>query len=268
MMGQAHSHWHTSHVTAVTLVAVLLPLIVTIILRGPTIIAPIGLALGLSLAWSIVFSAIRKSPINWHTLVSALVFVLFLPVATPVWQSGIALSFGLVFGDLIFGSRGRGFLNAAVVALAFLLFSFPASQPEVAPTQVAVAAGLSGMFLLVFGLLSWRIITGFGICIAVLPALLPISAHWQTVNSATIVLGLVFLIGDPVAGASTHLGRWLYGALAAALVVVLGQTGTGIGALPSIVFGALLASIFAPLLDQIAVYANVCRRAKRHTYEA
>ncbi|MFY9206298.1 MAG: RnfABCDGE type electron transport complex subunit D [Yoonia sp.] len=259
--------WNSHQISAATFSALLLPLITTVTLRGPSMVLTMVIALGASLLWSFLFSALRKSAFNWHSPISALIFVLLLPVATPIWQLVISLSFGLVFGDLIFGSRGRGFLNAAVVGLAFLLFSFPATPPDTALPQTAIAAALSGLILLALGLISWRIIAAFGICLAALIPVLPASANWQDLQSATVILGLIFLIGDPVAGANTHLGRWLYGALAAALVLLLGQTGVGIGSLSSVVFGALLASIFAPLLDQIAIYDNVRRRMKRQSYE-
>ena len=259
--------WNSHQVSATTFAVLLMPLITAVILRGPTMALPIGVALGLGLMWSFLFSALRKSAFNWHSPISALIFVLLLPVATPVWQLVISLSFGLVFGDLIFGSRGRGFLNGAAVGLAFLLFSFPAPPPDTALSQTAIAAALSGLILLALGLISWRVMAGFGIGLAALIPILPASANWQDLQSATVILGLVFLICDPVAGASTHLGRWLYGALAASLVLLVGQTGTGVGSLPSVIFGALLASIFAPLLDQIAIYYNVRRRMKRQSCE-
>lgn len=267
MMRDMQPLWDTQRVTVATFVALLPPLAVTLVLRGPAMIVPLGLALGLGLFWAFVFSALRKSAFNWHSPVSALIFALLLPVATPIWQTALALSFGLVFGDLIFGDRGRGFMNGAVVGLAFLLFSFPATQADIALPQAAIAATVSGVFLLALGLLSSRIITGFGFCVALLVPLLHVSANWQNLQSGTVILGLIFLIGDPVAGASTHLGRWLYGALAAALVVVLGQAAGDLGSLGSVVFGALLASIFAPLFDQIAVQVNVRRRARRQNLE-
>lgn len=263
-MGAIRPLWDTYRVTGVTFLALLPPLIVTLVLRGPSMIAPLGFALGLGFFWSFVFAKLRKSAFNWHSAINALIFALLVPVATPIFQTALALSFGLVFGDLIFGGRGRSFLNGAVVGLAFLMFSFPAAPPDIALPQTAIAATFSGAFLLALGLLSWRIIAGFVICAVAL--LLP-AANWQNLPSATVILGLVFLIGDPVAGASTHLGRWLYGALTAAMLVVFGQAAGDLGSLSSVVFAALLASIFAPLLDQIAIQAHVRRRARRQLYE-
>lgn len=267
MIKSAPLHWDAHRGSAATFVALLLPVITTVVLRGPEMLVTVAIGLSLCLLWSFVFSVLRKSTFQWHSLISALIFVLLLPVSTPVWQLVISLSFGLVFGDLIFGVRGRGFLNAAVVGLAFLLFSFPAIEPDSAIPQVAIAAGLAGVLLMAYGVLSWRIVAAFGLSIALLVPFLAASADLQNLQGATVLLGLVFLIGDPVAGASTHLGRWFYGALAGALVILLGQAGAGLGSLSSVVFAALLASIFAPLFDQIAVYANVRRRATRQRYE-
>jgi len=49
-------------------------------------------------------------------------------------------------------------------------------------------------------------------------------------------------------------------------VVLLGHSGDGAGTLASVVFAALLASIFAPLIDQIVIWANIRRRARRQSH--
>jgi Na+-transporting NADH:ubiquinone oxidoreductase subunit B len=255
--------WDAHRVTAATCVALMVPLAVAIFERGAGIVASLVFALGLAVLWPLVFARMRRRPMGWDGIVTALIFVLLLPGPVPLWQQGLALSFGLVMGDLIFGGRGRGFLNPAVVGLAFLLFSFPGTASETPGPSVAIAAGVGGALLLALGLLSWRVVVGFGFGIAGLMALLPAPEDWVALHSASLVLGLVFLIGDPVAAACTNVGRLLYGGLAGALVVVLGQTGGGMGTLTTLVFAALLASIFAPLIDQIVITANIRWRARR-----
>ncbi len=267
MISAPPPQWNAHRVTAVTCAALLPPLITGLIMGGLAEFGTFGLALLLGILWPLLFSVLRRSVFNWHGPITAMVFALLLPASTPLWQAALALSFGLVFGNLIFGGHGRSFLNGATVGLAFLLFSFPAAPSNDAMPQVALAAAFSGAILMAAGLLSWRIVAGFGLCLAALLQVVPASPDEHDLQNASFILGLVFLIGDPVAGASTHLGRWLYGALAAALVVVLGQAGDGFGALPAVVFGALLASIFAPLLDQIAIHANQRRRARRQSLE-
>jgi Na+-transporting NADH:ubiquinone oxidoreductase subunit B len=255
--------WDAHRVTATTCAALLAPLALAIHERGAGIMAPLVLALGLAVFWPLVFARMRGRAMGWDSIVTALVFVLLLPGPVALWQQGLALSFGLVLAGLIFGGHGRGFLNPAVAGLAFLLFSFPGAAIEVPGPSVAIAAGVGGALLLGLGLLSWRVVLGFGIAIAGLMAVFPASEGWVALQSASLVLGLVFLIGDPVAAACTNVGRWLYGGLAGALVVMLGHAGDGVGALTTVVFAAFLASIFAPLIDQLVITLNVQRRARR-----
>ena len=86
---------------------------------------------------------------------------------------------------------------------------------------------------------------------------------WLT-TAVTVAFGVVFLIGDPVAGASTNPGRWAFGILAG-LLIVLFDTANGPAIAPAaVVFASLLASVFAPLIDHVAVVLIVRRRRLRH----
>jgi len=254
--------WNSQRVELVTGIALLIPLIVMVIERGNSIILPLGLAGTIVVFWQFVF-AWQKRIIGWDGVITAVLFILFLPQTVPLWQQGLAVSFGMVMGDLIFGERGRGFLNPVVVGLAFLLFSFPATTVETSSLPIAMATAISGTLLLATGLLSWRIVVGFLAVVIALSLELPTTIEWKTVLASCLLPGLVFLIGDPVAAASTNAGRWIYGGLAGLLVILLGASGTGTGSLSSIVFAALLASIFAPLIDQIIIWVNVRQRARR-----
>lgn len=193
-----------------------------------------------------------------------MILAVLVPASVPLWQLGLALSFGLVMGDLVFGGRGRGFLSPAAVGLAFLLFSFSVGAGSAPGTATAVAAMAGGALMLAAGLLSWRVVAGFSAALIAQSLSLPQQEFKPLLPSATLILGLVFLIGDPVAAACTNAGRWAYGLLAGGLVVLLGNAGGGI--LSSVVFAALLASIFAPLIDQAVIWANVRRRARRQRY--
>jgi Na+-transporting NADH:ubiquinone oxidoreductase subunit B len=226
---------------------------------------PLGLAMGLAIFWHFVFARLRGLPMGWDGIAAALIFVLLSPGMAPLWQHGLALSFGIVMGDLIFGERGRGFVNPVVVSLAFLLFSFPGTTIETPSPSMAIAAAFSGALLVAVGLLSWRVVVGFVGVIAALGMLWPVPEGWAALRSASLVLGLVFLIGDPVAAACTNVGRWIYGGLAGALIVLLDHSGDGADMLAPVVFAALLASIFAPLIDQIVIWANIQRRARRQS---
>lgn len=256
--------WNGDRVTAMLLVALLAPLAAALAERGAAMLPGIVLAGFLALAWQALFARLRRRAFGFDGLVAALAFALMLSPATPLWQQALALSFGVVMGEQIFGGRGRNFLSPAVVALAFLLFSFPGEAPPPTGTAFAAAALLGGAILAATGLLSWRVVAGvvLGIvCASLLTGGLPDA---RLALSGSLVFGIVFLAGDPVAAAATNPGRWAYGGLVGALVVVLGHAGSGPGSLHAIVFAALLGGVFAPLIDRIFIEANIRRRRARH----
>lgn len=255
--------WDTHRVDVVTGVALLLPIIVMITQRGIPVITPLLLAIAVVAFWQFVFAKLEGRTIGLDGFTTALIFALLLPDTVPLWQQGLALSFGVVMGDLIFGERGRGFLNPVVVGLAFLLFSFPVTAVVTPSLAVAIASAVAGAVLLMTGLLSWRIIVSFLVVITLMVLVFPVAGGWKVLLGASLMPALIFLIGDPVAAACTNAGRWIYGGLSGGLVVLLGANGAGAGSLSSMVFAALLASIFAPLIDQAVIWANVRRRMRR-----
>ncbi len=86
------------------------------------------------------------------------------------------------------------------------------------------------------------------------------------VGAALPAAGIVFalLVTDPVASASTRFGRWLNGALYAALVTLFATGWEGAAPAQIAVSAALLTSLAAPLLDEIAIMLWTARRRKRH----
>ncbi|MCR8725539.1 RnfABCDGE type electron transport complex subunit D [Frigidibacter sp. ROC022] len=262
--------WDAHRVTLALCLALVLPLLAAGLSRGAALLPPLLLALALTLAWQAVFARLRQRAMSWDGIESALVFALLVPAGVPLWQQGLALSFGLVMGALIFGARGRGFLSPAVVGLSFLLITFPGIGPLDLGGPVALAALPAGAGLIWLGLLSWRVVAGFGLGAALLALLLAgPAALAQGLTSPALMLGLVFLIGDPVAGASTRLGRWTYGLLGGALAALFALSAEAtLGTMPlqAMVSAALLASIFAPLLDQLAIWQNLRHRNRRHKH--
>lgn len=77
--------------------------------------------------WELVFSIVRKHPINEGFFVTLFLFPLILPPTIPLWQVAVAISFGVVIGKEVFGGTGMNILNPALTARAFLFFSYPAS---------------------------------------------------------------------------------------------------------------------------------------------
>lgn len=255
--------WTPARVTLAQLIALAAPVGVSLVERGTPQIAVLLTALATSLVWELAFNLIRGRALSWHAASAALIIAILVPASVPLWQIAMAVSFGLVFGELVFGGRGYGIVSAAAAAAGFLVFSFSGSELSISSQAMALAT-LPGAFLLLLGgLVSWRVLASVAVVLAA-ASLMQDGASGLPAVATTIVFGLVFLIGDPVTGASTNPGRWVFGALAG-LLIVLFDTVAGPAVAPAaIVFASLLASIFAPLIDHMAVSLMVRRRRARH----
>ncbi|WP_299567565.1 RnfABCDGE type electron transport complex subunit D [uncultured Sulfitobacter sp.] len=257
-----HFRWTPANVS-VTQTAAMLPVLIAVwAAHGPAVLATLGVAVVAALAWEGVFALIRQRPVTAHGLTTALIIAIMAPVSLPLWQIAVAVSLGVVLGELIFGGRGFGFLNAGVAALAFLVFSFPGVALLQANFWVAAATVPGAVLLLAVGLAPWR---PFVVAILSVAAVKLLSGEAITLTDtgAALLFGLVFLACDPVGGAATRAGQWLYGALVGGLIgLFAADTGPAITA-NAVVFAVLLASIFAPLLDYLVVEVNVRRRRNR-----
>ena len=78
--------------------------------------------------------------------------------------------------------------------------------------------------------------------------------------SGALVLAVLYLTADPVVSGATPVSRLAYGLLAGGLTALFATSGPGFGAL---IFATLLAQIFAPLLDHVAIAAHRSRMRRR-----
>tara|TARA_B110000438_G_scaffold23474_1_gene21536 strand:+ start:8953 stop:10137 length:1185 start_codon:yes stop_codon:yes gene_type:complete len=76
--------------------------------------------------WELLFSIVRRHPISEGFLVTCALIPLTLPPTIPLWQVAVATSFGIVIGKEIFGGVGMNIFNPALLARAFLYFTYPA----------------------------------------------------------------------------------------------------------------------------------------------
>jgi len=74
------------------------------------------------------FSVIRQHPINEGYLVTGLLIPLVMPPTIPLWQVALAAIFAVVIAKEAFGGTGMNVLNVALVARAFLYFTYPANM--------------------------------------------------------------------------------------------------------------------------------------------
>lgn len=249
--------------TSVFSLALAFPLAAAAYETAGAILPLVAGALAVALGWTLLFTRLRGRQMNWHAVPTAIVFCLMVPSGLPAWQALLALSFGVVIGEQIFGGRGYSFLHPAVAALAFVFFSFPASGAEQGDTLLVAAAVLPGaLLLLASGLISWRILVSVAIGFSSWAMLKGLGMPGALLTSS-LALGAVYLVCEPASAAATNPGRWAYGLLVGVLIVILGEAGQGVGSTAAIVFSALLGSVFAPLIDRIAVRINITRRKRR-----
>lgn len=256
--------WTTGGVTISFAGALTLPLAISVYQTAGTIVPLLAAAIITAMAWTLLFARWRQQHLEWHCIITAIIFALMVPPTIPLWQALLALSFGIVVGEQIFGGRGFGFLSAQVTALAFVLFSFPGSTDIPESPLIAISVIPGALVLVTTRLISWRILVSFLIGLFGATALVSLTAPLEMALTSSLVLGLVFLVCDPVSAASTNTGRWAFGLLAGVLAVLLAGSGEGAGTLAAIVFAALLASIFAPLIDRIVIIVNINRRRRRN----
>ena len=299
------------------------------LIRGFSVIAPIIAVTFLSGAfWEILFALVRRHPISEGFLVTCALIPLTLPPSIPLWQVAIATSFGIVIGKEIFGGVGMNIFNPALMARAFLYFTYPAQISgdkvwALAPdgfsgaTALSIPAGktnehavdllneatssmvfdytwinmfmgwipgsigetnkllilLSAIFLIFIGITSWRImvasLAGMVITAIVMNflasyssnSMLTIPPHYHFVMGS-FLFGTVFMATEPVTGAHTNTGRWVYGFLVGILTVIIRCINP---AYPEgIMLAILLMNAFAPLIDYFVVESNIKNRLARY----
>ena len=207
-------------------------------------------------AWHVLFMLARAQPPSLAGLMTALALTVLGPADAGVVAQILSISFGVVMAELVFGGWGRNVLNPATVALAFIGFGFPGVPWPDLPQYLSWGAGASAVLAALFGVMSWRLLLGAAAVLGL--------AGWfgfavgDTVAVALVVL--VLLVGDPVASATSAPGRWANGILFALLAVLFGQLWAGAAPVQFCVSAALLASLAAPLFDEIALAAWLARR--------
>src|SRR5690606_8883987 len=105
--------------------------------------------------WQAVFTVLRAQAPSPVGLVWALAVAMVVPEVGP-FQFALGVSFGFVFGELVFRGWGRSVLNPAVVAAMFLGFGFPPAPWPALAVQVGWAVIPAAGLLLVLGVLPWR----------------------------------------------------------------------------------------------------------------
>ena len=100
--------------------------LMTKVIQGSLVVLPIyAVVFTVGGICELLFAIIRGHEINEGFLVTGFLIPLCLPPTIPLWMVAVATAFGVVIGKEIFGGTGYNVFNPALLARAFLFFSYP-----------------------------------------------------------------------------------------------------------------------------------------------
>ena len=279
----------------------------------PLIIVSYVVGLGIEF----IAAQIRGHEINEGFLVTGLLIPLIMPIDVPLWMLALATAFAVILGKEVFGGTGMNVFNPALLARAFIFFSYPGwmtgdkvwtdgltaginvidgysgatplsmcalgemgSLPSFMEMFIGTIPGSVGetstiailigaLILIVTGIGSWKIMASvfagglfMGLLLNAFSANtymeLPFYYHFVMGGFA---FGAVFMATDPVSGAQTEKGKWIYGFLIGVLSILFRVLNP---AYPEgVMLAILLMNLFAPLIDYFVVQSNIKKRIKR-----
>ena len=260
----------------------------------------------------------KNEEIQEGFLVSGILIPMIVPVECPLWILAIATAFAVIFAKEIFGGTGMNIFNVALIARAFLFFSYPskmsgesvwvaqnaicglgntlpdgftaatplglvsACQPintsfsdmiigtipgSIGETSV-IAIAIGAIILLWTGIASWKtmisVFIGGGLTAALFHAAVPEIAPltwYEHLALGGFCFGAVFMATDPVTGARTEPGKFVFGFLIGVIAILIRILNPGYP--EGMMLAILLMNIFAPLIDYCVVQSNINKRMKR-----
>jgi len=131
---------------------------------------------------------------------------------------------------------------------------------------------IGGAVLLIAKVAAWRIVAGVFAGMVVTTLLLnmigsdtnpmfDLPFYWHFVLGG-FAFGMFFMATDPVSASMTNTGKWYFGALIGVMVVLIRVVNP---AFPEgMMLAILFANLFAPLIDNFVVQANIKRRLARN----
>ena len=178
--------------------------------------------------------------------------------ATPLGQLATQTSGSVQLTDIV-GNN--------ISTLDYFLGLVPGSIGETSTLAILIGAAV----LLFTGIASWRIMLsvfagGFAMALLANTFVSDIYLGSYLTPVDHICLGgfafaAVFMATDPVTGARTNVGKYIYGFLIGAITIIIRLYNNGYpeGAMLAV----LLMNVFAPLIDYFVVESNIKRRLKR-----
>ena len=158
-------------------------------------------------------------------------------------------------------------LGEPMSALDAFIGFIPGSPGETSMIAILLGAAL----LLLTGVASWRIMCSVfvgGLAMGALVHALPSATYpasmldpWSQLCLGGFAFGAVFMATDPVTGARTNVGQYIYGFLIGVFAILIRVYNSGYP--EGMMLAILLMNAFAPLIDHCVVSSNIKRRARR-----
>ena len=249
------------------------------------LIMPIDLPLwmlGVSVAFAVLigkeaFGGTGMNILNPALVARAFAYFSYAPSMSgdKVWVAD-ASTVDAISGETILGSLASGnselIYNSskeAITPLDMFLGFIPGSVGETSVLMILIGAA----FLYFTGVASWRIMLSSlvgGAVMALLFNLVGVAypdnallnfPWWQHLMVGGFAFAIVFMATDPVSGAQTNKGKWVYGFLIGFLGIMIRIINP---AYPEgIMMSILLLNVFAPTIDHYVIEGNIKKRKKR-----
>ncbi|NRA53274.1 MAG: NADH:ubiquinone reductase (Na(+)-transporting) subunit B [Gammaproteobacteria bacterium] len=228
----------------------------------------IGISFGVVIAKE-VFGGTGKNFLNPALAGRAFLFFAYAPDISgdAVWTAIDGFS-GATALSLV-ANEGMVALEGTMTWMDAFMGKMQGSMGEVSTLAILIG----GAFIVYQRIASWRIILGvfFGMVVTSLlfnaiasdtsTPMMHMDWTWHLVTGG-FAFGMIFMATDPVSASFTNPGRWAFGALIGAMVVMIRVVNP---AFPEgMMLAILFANLFAPLFDYFVVQSNIKRRAARH----
>jgi Na+-transporting NADH:ubiquinone oxidoreductase subunit B len=169
------------------------------------------------------------------------------PIAEVASNHGISYSLMDMFLGFIPGSIGETSKIAILIGAVILIWT------RIGSWKIMLSTVLGGLFM------------GTILNMLALNSYMTVPA-WQHLIMGGFLFGAVFMVTDPVSGAQTSKGKWIYGFLIGIFGMLIRVVNP---AYPEgMMLAILIMNMFAPLIDYYVVQGNIKRRLKRAIVKA
>lgn len=233
--------------------------------------AALGITFGVVVAKEL-FGGTGKNFLNPALAGRAFLFFAYAPQMTgdAAWTAVDGFSGATTLGQL--ASQGLPAVSMATGQELTWLDAFIGREQGSIGETSTLAILFGATLLLVTKIASWRVMLGVFLGMVAFSTFLNVIGsdtnqlfalpwYWHFVLGG-FAFGMVFMATDPVSSAMTNSGKWIYGAMIGFMAVMIRVMNP---AYPEgMMLAILFANLFAPLIDNMVVRANIKRRVARN----